>query len=59
MCLENGRLLAKRGGLESLVSFHCKELYESISSKKIQSVLISKVSDNKIPKIVNLHKKKC
>ena len=35
MFLENGRLLAKRGGLESLVSFHCKELYESISSKKI------------------------
>ena len=32
---ENGRLLAKRGGLESLVSFHCEELYESISSKKI------------------------
>ena len=31
----------------------------TISSKKIQTVLISKVSDNKIPKIVNLHKKKC
>ena len=35
MFLENGRLLAKRGGLEFLVSFHCEELYESISSKKI------------------------
>ena len=60
MIAENGRFLAKRGGLKSLVSFHCEELYyESISSKKIQTVLISKVSDNKIPKIVNLHKKKC
>ena len=24
---ENGRFLAKTGGLESLVSFHCEELY--------------------------------
>ena len=30
MIAENGRFLAKTGGLESLVSFHCKELYESI-----------------------------
>ena len=57
MCAVNERFLAKTGGLESLVSFHWEELYESILSKKIQSVLISKVSDNKIPKIVNLQKK--
>ena len=30
MIAENGRFLAKTGGLESLVSFHCEELYESI-----------------------------
>ena len=59
MCAVNGRFLAKTGGLESLVSFHCEELYESVWSKKIQSVLISKVSDNKTPKVVNLHTKKC
>ena len=38
---ENGRFLAKRGGLESLVSFHCEELYmyESIVSPVLNKKL--------------------
>ena len=35
---KNGRFLAKTGGLESLVSFHCKELYESIVQFRIKKL---------------------
>ena len=38
MIAENGRFLAKTGGLESLVSFHCKELYESIVQFRIKKL---------------------
>ena len=38
MIAENGRFLAKTAGLESLVSFHCKELYESIVQFQIKNV---------------------
>ena len=38
MIAENGRFLAKTGGLESLVSFHCKELYESIVHFRIKKL---------------------
>ena len=37
MIAENGRFLAKTGGLESLVSFHCEELYESIVQFQIKN----------------------
>ena len=37
MITENGRFLAKTGGLESLVSFHCKEQYESIVQFRIKN----------------------
>ena len=37
MIAENGRFLAKTGGLESLVSFHCKEQYESIVQFRIKN----------------------
>ena len=37
MIAENGRFLAKTGGLQSLVSFHCEELYESIVQFRIKN----------------------
>ena len=37
MIAENGRFLVKTGGLESLVSFHCKEQYESIVQFRIKN----------------------
>ena len=37
MCAVNWRFLAKTGGLESLVSFHCEELYESIVQFRIKN----------------------
>ena len=37
MIAENGRFLAKIGGLESLVSFHCKEQCESIVQFRIKN----------------------
>ena len=38
-----------------IYSVYFQELYESISGAKFQTILISKASTNKIPKIVNLH----
>ena len=38
-----------------IYSVYFQELYESISSEKFQTILISKASANKIPKIVNPH----
>ena len=39
-----------------IYSVYFQELmYESISSEKFQTILISKASANKIPKIVNAH----
>ena len=38
-----------------IYSVYYQELCESISSEKFKTVLISKASANKIPKIVNPH----
>ena len=45
---ENGRFLAKTGGLESLVSFHCEELY-------MYESIVSPVSNKKLSLYTNMN----
>ena len=50
--------VSSQNGRVGISDVYYQELYQSISSGKIQTVLISKGHANKISKIVNLHKKK-
>ena len=49
--------VSSQNGRVGISGVYCQELHESISSGKIQTVLISKVNANKISKIVIYTKK--